>query len=134
MTTTRTLRRPGRRRAQIKKRRTQSARKAQETAAAGEGEGAGGHGNSPGERNQEVERTIPGNMTAAAAALKRSHAQRTPRIDEVKHLIHLAQLRWQHGLLVGTFQESTRRHSIIAASATKKKPGTPMETSDAWRR
>ncbi len=59
--------------------------------------------------------------SASPKRKKISYSQRAPKIEEVKHFIHfmLAQLRWQHGMLVGSFEEfdeEAARHNYALSS------------------
>ena len=63
---------------------------------------------------------------------KRVYAERIPRRDEIGHLIHflLAQLRWQHGLLVGTFEEFDAEASKHNRRACDDEESVPLQVGD----
>ncbi len=56
-----------------------------------------------------------------------SYSQKTPKLEEIKHFIHfvLAQLRWQHGRLVGSFDEFDKE-----AARVNRCVGSEKETND----
>ena len=75
-------------------------------------------------KKKQREKTIASGRPSKRTCI--SWAQRIPKLEEVKHFVHflLAQLRWQHGKLVGSFDEFDReaaRHNRCVGDEKEKK-------------